>query len=267
MKIILTLFLTCAALCADSKTEAELRSQLVAAQTAAAAAEARAKRLMEAVAVQAETSKQNSAKIDEVKGKIDAAQVTDHKLVETVQTQAVETQKAAKKLADVVSVQGSATVSALSNQMREQERNAQSDARAIAKDLKLAKAALEKASEDRKVSEREQAAAIAELSRKADVLADKRDARDKGYDFWWKVITALFVPIVGAVVGYLAVLQKSTHTMVNGQRTAMELRIRELEEREKAHQILEALHTTPPSERHSKKPDENSGRFNDRMDL
>lgn len=251
-----TLFLILALACslaAETRQEADLRKQLAATQAELAAEKARTKalqsvqagtqKLTEAVKEVTETSKKNA---EEVKDKIEEAQANDHKLAETVKSSAAEAQKATKKLVDVVSVEGSATVSALSSQMRQQERSAQSDARAIAKDLKLAKAALEKANEDRRISEREQAAAISELNRKADVLADKKDARLQGYAFWTMVVTMVFVPLATAGGIYLTRKVEGVHGMVNGQRTAMELKIKELEDREKARQILEALHTTPP---------------------
>lgn len=253
MKTILALLLTCTGLCAETRTEVELRKQLAIAETALAAEKTRTttlergtQKLTEAVATQTRTSKETGEKIEAVKDKIEEAQASDHKLAESVQTQAVETQKATKKIADAVSTQGNATVSVLSTQMKAQERSAQSDARAIAKDLRLAKVALEKANEDRKASEREQAAAIAELNRKADILADKKDARDKGYSFWTMVVMMVFVPLATAGGVYLTRKVEGVHGMVNGQRTAMELKIQELQEREKTRQILEALHTPPP---------------------
>ena len=263
---ILILLLTCTALLAETKTEAEnrkLREQLAASQAALSAAESRAKRLetgtqklTDAVAVQAEAGEKIGDKVEEIKGKIDAAQATDRKLAETVQTEAVETRKAARKLVDVVEVKGNATVAALSSQMKEQERTALLDRRKLANDLREANVARDKATADRIAVE--EASAIRQgkmqkdldnLKVTADIIADRKDSRVQGYAFWTMVVMVVLVPLVTIGQIHLTNKVKGVHSIVNGRYSALEEKYMALEKREHDREVLAALHTPPPNVR------------------
>lgn len=256
MKTILLLLVTCAALLAETKTESELRKQLAAAQAALSAERARAagtEKLVEAVSATTETSKDNSEKIEAVADQIADAQESSQKLEETVKAESAATRTATKKIADAVSVQSNATVTALSSQMKQQERTGIESARELARNLKEANIARDKATADRVAAEERSAARQAKMQKDiddlkvtADVIADKKDARVQGYAFWTMVVTMVFVPLATAGGIYLTRKVEGVHGMVNGQRTAMEAEIREFKEREHARQVLEALHTTPP---------------------
>lgn len=246
MKTALLILITCTALLADKQTEAELRKQLAAAQAAQATAEARAKRLetgaqrlTEAVAVQAETTKQ----IEAVKDKIDEAHASDQKLAETVKSEAVATQVATKKLADVVTTQGTAVTSVISAQIKQQEKSL-AEAREVARRLEERNRILAKQSEEDRIAKDENAKEL--LAARADIkdikfnqaLAAARDNTALQMQRL-KLISDVATPFIQGVGGILLALvvvfqikatrqASATHTMVNGQREKMLNEIEEL---------------------------------------
>ena len=261
MKTILALFLTCTALIAETNAElrkklAETEAALVAEKTRVSNLERGQQKLTDAVVVQTRESKATSADIKEVKGKIDAAQVIDHKLAETVQKEATETRQAANKLVDVVAVQGRATVAELSSQMREQERTALLDRRKLANDLREANIARDKATSDRIAVEEASATRQAKMQKDldnlkvtADIIADRKDARLQGYAFWAMVVSVILVPLVSIGHIHLTNKLKGVHSIVNGRYSALEAKYNVLEKRENDRLYLEALHTQPPPPR------------------
>lgn len=201
---------------AETKTEAELRKQLAAAQAALAAEQARTKalqtgtqKLSEAVAVQAESSKESNRKLEAVSDQIEATQ-------ETVKNQTAIARKATEKLAETVSAQTGNVTSAIAAQVSQQKRSLEA-AREVARKLEesnkeLAKSNAEnlRAKEESNKRLAELTQSITDLQHKAELVAAQHDVEitTARYQMLNSLSNTLGVPLLtlfGSIVLWLQI--------------------------------------------------------------
>ncbi len=242
MKNILILLFAASALFAETKTEADLKKQLEAAQAAlsaerqrVAALSAGTQKLSEAVAVNSETAKEAGKKIEQVAAKSESDKAA---IVQTVKTEAAATQSATRGLATALTNQVSAVGEAVFVQGRRQQA-ALADVRDVARKLEIATAARAEAEEAKRVADEKNAAIIqavnakvAKLTQDAEIAAarDEKGLREQRYK--------LYEALVPVLLGLVVLMQmrasgqaKATHTMVNGEREKREKYVKELEEK------------------------------------
>ncbi len=206
------------ALIAETKAEAELKKQLEATQAALTAERARnaalsagTKKLSDAVAVQAETSKSNAEKIEVVADKITKTEENDKRLVETVKAQGVATQSATRTLADVVTTQNAAVTTAISAQTKQQQ-IALAAAREVARQLEEQNKELARRYDESRIAKEQNDKQLKAVSddlkelKTAQLISaaeDKRGAQKDQYKFWTDLGTPL---IQGACTILLALV-------------------------------------------------------------
>lgn len=134
--IALLMVMLCPMVAAETRTEAELRKQLVAIQAALDEVRAQSKTtqkgnasLTEAVKTQLETSKVNTTKLEEVGGKVDAAE-------SSLKQQVAANDENTKRLTKTVETQGAHVAAAIATQVETQKKSL-ADAREVARKLEI----------------------------------------------------------------------------------------------------------------------------------
>ena len=253
MKTLITLMLlTSAAMAGQTRTEADLKRQLEAAQTAlsvyersrAVALAVGTDKLSAAVAVTVENSQRNTQKIEAVAEQVSQSVESGKRLVEVVTTQANATRNETQNLANVVKGEASNITNQLAAQAK-QQKDALLAAQQTAKNLEETNAKLKLEREADRVDKEKTQAVLSKIEI-ATALAAARDEagasarRDRN-----KLINDVlvpFIPVLLAIVVYFQMkasaqakvaqeIAKETHIMVNGKQEAKDARIKILEDK------------------------------------